>query len=109
MDAMDPAHRHRAVGSDPAGDLDGSGRVADVAGDPVPDPSLAIEALERITQQQPRALGYIRREGFVFDGNLVDYEGWKKLAFSLYSDLCEVDSIARNALKEVIDTDQTAR
>lgn len=55
-------------------------------------------ALRRIAEQQPRVLAYIRREGFVFDGNLVDYTGWKKLAFSVYSDLCEVDSIARAAL-----------
>lgn len=46
---------------------------------------------------QPRALAYIQKEGFVFD-NLDD--PWQKLAFSLYTDLCEIESRARHLLEE---------
>ena len=62
------------------------------------------EALERIRDLQPAALGYIRRNGFVMDklGPLPDdateLDRWKVLAFSLYSDLCEVSMEAERLL-----------
>jgi hypothetical protein len=63
----------------------------------------AREALERIAEIQPRVLGYIRANGFVWaDKDSIGTEpgNWQHLAFSIYSDLCEVDSIARNALEQ---------
>jgi hypothetical protein len=55
------------------------------------------EALEQTSQIQPRVLAMLRREGFKFETPLDQSEGWEKLAFTLYSTICEVDSIARNA------------
>ena len=62
------------------------------------------EALARISEIQPRAIAYVRGHGFVFDrlgpipADADELTRWKVLAFSLYSDLCEADAIARGAL-----------
>ena len=56
-------------------------------------------ALERIAEQQPKTLAMIRRNGFVFDDIGAEPGNWQHLAFSIYTDLCEVDSIARAALE----------
>lgn len=53
------------------------------------------EALRRISGVQPRVLAMLRREGFVFETPLNKSEGWEKLAFTLYTTICEVDQIAR--------------
>ncbi len=61
----------------------------------------ARAALWKLTESQPRALRYIRLNGFKWaDKESIGIEpgNWQHLAFSLYSDLCEVDSIAREAL-----------
>lgn len=58
------------------------------------------EALERVAQKQPEALAMIERNGFVFDSIGAEPGNWQHLAFSLYNDLCEVESIARSALTE---------
>ena len=58
------------------------------------------EALERISEQQPRCLEVLRRNGVVFDGPLGnDPKNWQHVAFSIYTDLCEVDAIAQQALE----------
>jgi len=63
------------------------------------DEILLLEALGKIEALQPCALVYIRENGYIFDGDLKDprneIERWQKLAFSLYSDLCEASNIAR--------------
>ena len=59
------------------------------------------EALEKIEEVQPETLAMLRREGFKFEIRLDLTDGWEKLAFTLYSTICEVDAIARNALKEM--------
>lgn len=41
---------------------------------------------------QPRALEICRKHGFIFD-NLDDQ--WQKLAFTFYSDICEINLEAR--------------
>lgn len=41
----------------------------------------------------PRAQAVMKERGFVFDD--LDTPGWQKVAFSLYSDLCEADSLLR--------------
>lgn len=58
----------------------------------------AREALGRIAMSQDRALRYIKDNGFVFDDIGKEPGNWKHLAFSLYSDLCEVDTWAHAAL-----------
>jgi hypothetical protein len=55
-------------------------------------------ALEQVEPIQQRVLETLRREGFKFETPLHLSEGWEKLAFSLYSTLCEVDAIVRHAL-----------
>lgn len=58
-------------------------------------------ALEQITTMQPRAINWLRANGIKFIGPLgTDPANWENVAFSIYNDLCEVDVIARNALKE---------
>jgi hypothetical protein len=66
-----------------------------------------VGALQKVAEVQPGVLAMLRREEFVFDTPLdkpdVDRtlaERWEKLAFTLYSDICEANSIARQALKE---------
>lgn len=66
----------------------------------------AEEALRQIAGIQPFVVEYIRREGFVFatpadkpDAKRTKAEMWEKLAFSIYTDLCEVESIARRVLE----------
>ena len=63
------------------------------------------EALRRISEQQPSTMAVLRKHGFVFDTPLgkpdeerTEAERWEKAAFTIYTDLCEVDSIARAAL-----------
>lgn len=61
----------------------------------------AREALARIAEQQPRTLEKLRAHGVVFDGPLgADPKNFQHVAFSIYTDLCEVDSIARTALAD---------
>ncbi len=70
-----------------------------------------FQALECIAAQQPTTLAMIQRNGFVFatplgkpDAERTDAERWEKLAFSIYTDLCIVDSVARAALDEAEDS-----
>lgn len=68
----------------------------------------ALEALERIAEQQQKTLGWIRANGIVFDGPLgTDPSNWQQVAFSIYSDLCEVDTIARSALAVLVSGEGT--
>jgi hypothetical protein len=63
------------------------------------------EALERIRAQQPMTLETLRRNGVVFDGPLGNDPGnWQHVAFTIYTDLCETESIARAALAAAGDT-----
>ena len=55
------------------------------------------EALERIAAKQPETLETLRANGIVLD-DLTDK--WQKVAFTIYSDLCEVDIWARQALED---------
>jgi hypothetical protein len=57
-------------------------------------------ALGQIKKQQPETLETIRRNGFVFDSIGHESGNWQHLAFTIYNDLCSVDSIACAALKE---------
>ncbi len=55
--------------------------------------------LREIAEAQPKTLETLRRNGVVFDGPLGnDPKNWQHVAFSIYADLCEVDSIARAVL-----------
>lgn len=56
------------------------------------------DALEQIAEQQPVVLAYIERNGFVFEDIGREPGNWQHLAFSIYTDLCQVDSVARSAL-----------
>jgi hypothetical protein len=56
------------------------------------------DALERIKAQQPETLEMIRRNGFVFDSIGHEPGNWQHLAFTIYNDLCSVDTIVRAAL-----------
>ena len=61
----------------------------------------AQRALEVIATKHAEALATIQRNGFVFNHIGAEPGNWQHLAFSLYSDLCEVDAIARAALAEM--------
>jgi hypothetical protein len=71
-------------------------------GEPAMTPPEQIyrDALERIVEAQPNTLAMIERNGFVFDSIGREPGNWQHLAFSIYTDLCEVDLIARTALEE---------
>ena len=58
------------------------------------------EALEAVAAQQPKTLAMIEANGFVFTDIGKEPGNWQHLAFSVYTDLCEVDTIARAALGE---------
>jgi hypothetical protein len=62
-------------------------------------------ALERIAQQQPRTLDGLVHYGVVFRDIGNDPLNWQHIAFSLYTDLCEVDWIARSALADDAEVD----
>lgn len=55
------------------------------------------KALKRCAGFQPHALNIFRKHKFVFAGK---GGRWEKLAFTLYTDLCAINSICRNALEE---------
>lgn len=56
-------------------------------------------ALRQIGEQQQKTLGWIRDWDIVFDEAPGKNPGnWQHVAFSIYTDLCEVDSWARSAL-----------
>lgn len=55
-------------------------------------------ALEEIAKQQAETLAMIINNGFVFDSIGNEPGNWQHLAFSIYTDLCKVDTIARAAL-----------
>lgn len=57
-----------------------------------------MAALERIAEQQQKTLAMIQSNDFVFDSIGNEPGNWQHLAFSIYTDLCEVDTIARQAL-----------
>lgn len=87
-----------------AGDYQLSGDEIDALIDVEPE-NRYREALEKIKTQQPKVLAYIALNGFKFatplqkpDNERTEAERWEKLAFSIYSDLCEVDTIASFAL-----------
>lgn len=63
------------------------------------------EALEKIKSVQPETVAMFRRREIVFatalgkpDDERTDAEMWEKIAFSIYSDLCEADALAAAAL-----------
>ena len=51
------------------------------------------EALRDAGGKQAQVLAFCRTNGFVFDD--IEGDGWQKFAFSLYSDLCEINESAR--------------
>jgi hypothetical protein len=60
---------------------------------------LAIaEAVALIAEQQQKTLSVLRQHGIVFDDIGADPGNWQHVAFTIYTDLCEVDTIARQAL-----------
>ena len=59
------------------------------------------EALETICAQQPKTLAMIECNGFVFDSIGHEPGNWQHLAFSIYTDLCEVESWASVALAKL--------
>lgn len=64
----------------------------------------AETALREISEQQPKTIDWLRANGIVFDGPLgADPDNWEHVAFSIYTDLCEMDSIAHAALGETHD------
>ena len=54
-------------------------------------------ALEKIGAKQQETLETLRSNGIVFD-DLNDH--WQKVAFSIYVDLCEMDTWAHQALDD---------
>jgi hypothetical protein len=58
-------------------------------------------ALRRAREFQPHRVEWFRVNGIVFDrapnGDVTD---WQNIAFHIYTDLCEVEAIARAALGE---------
>jgi hypothetical protein len=70
------------------------------------------DLLKHIETMQPNAINIIRKHGFIFKTSLPTVfenpegqkssEEWEKLAFTFYSDVCDLDSRARQ-LKEDIE------
>jgi hypothetical protein len=64
-------------------------------------------ALRQIGEQQQKTLGWIRDWDIVFDEAPGKNPGnWQHVAFSIYSDLCEVDTWARAALAGTEESNQ---
>lgn len=55
------------------------------------------DGLRRIAEKQTETLEVLRANGIVFD-NLHDH--WQKVAFTIYTDLCEIDTWAHELLDE---------
>lgn len=55
------------------------------------------KAVKRCERFQPEAVNLLRKNGFVFAGK---GGKWEKLAFTFYTDLCEINSICREALSD---------
>jgi hypothetical protein len=66
----------------------------------------AGDALRRIKAQQPETLRMIEANGFVFDSIGKEPGNWQHLAFTVYTDLCEVDTIADACLARLADIDK---
>lgn len=58
------------------------------------------DALRAVAKFQADELAVFRSHGIRFEDIGVDPKNWQHIAFSLYSDLCEVETIARNALTD---------
>jgi hypothetical protein len=64
------------------------------------------DALIAIQAIQPRRMAWFREQGVVFDkapGPVADVtvdhrDYWQHVAFAIYTDLCEIEQIAREAL-----------
>jgi hypothetical protein len=56
------------------------------------------EALDVVAAQQPKTLAMIEANGCVFTDIGKEPGNWQHIAFSIYTDLCEVDTLARAAL-----------
>lgn len=56
------------------------------------------EALVQIAAKQIEALALIETNDFVFTDIGTEKGNWQHLAFTLYCEICEIDTIARNAL-----------
>lgn len=71
----------------------------------LPEPSLDMERLQRISALQPEAVEMLRRHGFVMDrvgpldDNATELDRWKMLAFSLYTDIVEASVTADHILE----------
>lgn len=61
----------------------------------VKDEARFIVALEKCQTFQPNALKICRKQEFIFAGK---GGNWEKLAFTFYTDLCEIAEIAKAAL-----------
>jgi ATPase subunit of ABC transporter with duplicated ATPase domains len=57
-------------------------------------------ALREIGAQQQKTLAVIESNGFVFDSIGKEPGNWQHLAFTIYTDLCQVDTIAHQTLND---------
>lgn len=55
-------------------------------------------ALAAIQQLQPRRVEWFREKGVVFDSAPGGDDRWQEIAFQVYTDLCEAESIANATL-----------
>ena len=58
------------------------------------------EALEAIEPKQRETLAMLKRNGFVFTHIGNEPGNWQHLAFTLYTEICEIDTIVRSVLDE---------
>jgi hypothetical protein len=56
-------------------------------------------ALRFCAAKQPEAIEMIRSNGFVFRDLGNEPGNWQHLAFTLYNDLCHIETVARQALE----------
>jgi len=63
----------------------------------IPTKEELIKFARYAESKQPEALEMIERAGFIFDKS---GGSWEKLAFTLYSDLCEINLKARQLFEE---------
>lgn len=91
----------------PQAETEPDAEAVERSGSTNPQDSGVVEALCRIRDLQPKAVAYLRANGFVMDvlgpldSQSSELDRWKVAAFSLYTDLCEANAIAERVLEAI--------
>jgi hypothetical protein len=98
---------HRAFSFVPLNLYDEITKLGEAAlGEYIAERNKLVEALREAQAKQPERVAWFRLEGVVFDKAPGGGDYWQRIAFIIYTDLCEVESIARAALAEIEESQQ---